>query len=324
MITKAKPMDRRLFMQSSIALLASQISLSACDDNAGTHDIRQSLSHIDKSNNGRLGLSVYSKNLSYDVLMKDNSIAFGPMRTAKERFGMCSTFKLPLAAMILRAIDQGDIKTDTRIPISESDILSYAPVTKKHLEQGYMSAIALAEAAQKTSDNTAANLLLPLIGGTDGFTQNLRALGDETSRLDRIEPTMNLVTAGEIRDTTTPHAMARLLSVILETDYLSDASRALLKQWMIDTTTGSRRVRAGLTDGGPDDWLAGNKTGTGIAPSMANIYGDIGVIWPPNQPPIYFAAYFQAEQYYDSIRPQDEKILADTGKIIAINNTNLK
>lgn len=300
-------------MQSSAAaLLASQISLSACEEIANTHDITQSLSHIDKSNNGRLGLSVYSKNLSYDILMKDNSIAFGPMRTAKERFGMCSTFKLPLAAMILRAIDQGDIKADMRIPISESDILSYAPVTKKHLEQGYMSAIALAEAAQKTSDNTAANLLLPLIGGPEGFTKNMRALGDRKTRLDRIEPSMNLVSADDVRDTTTPYEMAWTLSSIFETRYLSDASRALLKQWMIDTNTGSSRVRAGL----PDSWLAGDKTGTGIAPSMANIYGDIGVIWPPNQPPIYFAAYYQADQYYDSIRPEDEKMLAGAGKII--------
>ena len=313
MITKAKPMDRRLFMQSSAALLASHIFLTGCDKVSEIYQTAKALTHIDLNNKGRLGLSIYSKQKSFDVLLKDNLATFKMGHTTEERFGMCSTFKLPLAAMILRAIDQGDIQANTRIPITESDILSYAPITKKHLKQGYMSIIALAEAAQKTSDNTAANLLLSLIGGPEGFTQNMRTLGDKETRLDRMEPAMNLGGADEVRDTTTPYAMARALSAIFEKHYLRPASRALLKQWMIDTTSGSKRVRAGL----PADWQAGDKTGTGIAPSMANIYGDIGVIWPPNQPPIYFAAYYQADKYYDKIRPEDEAILANAGKIIA-------
>ena len=76
-----------------------------------------------------------------------------------ERFAMCSTFKLALAAMILRDAQHGRVKLDEVVHYSKKDMLSYAPVTSLHVKEG-MTVAALAEAAQVTSDNTAANLLL--------------------------------------------------------------------------------------------------------------------------------------------------------------------
>ena len=45
---------------------------------------------------------------------------------------------------------------------------------------------------------------------------------------------------------------------------------------MIDTSTGLRRVRAGL----PQDWQAGDKTGTSLWPGMKSLYVDIGFVEP--------------------------------------------
>ncbi len=128
-MTQTKPINRRLFLQSSIAaLLTSQICLTGCDAIADVYRTAKSLSHIDASNKGRLGLSVRNREKSFDVLLRDHQLILGHRKTAQERFGMCSTFKLPLAAMILRAIDQGEVKADTHIPIRKSDILSYTPI----------------------------------------------------------------------------------------------------------------------------------------------------------------------------------------------------
>jgi beta-lactamase class A len=160
---------------------------------------------------------------------------------ADERFGMCSTFKLPLAALVLQQIDQGRWQADRWVPYTQADMTAHAPVTQAHLARGGMSVVALAQAAQTTSDNTAANLLLTLIGGPAGFTAALRAAGDKVTRLDRLEPHMNLVKPGDERDTTTPVAMARTAAHWLTGDALSTASRALLIDWMVATRTGSKR-----------------------------------------------------------------------------------
>lgn len=304
-------LSKRHFVQglSIPFLLPLFSSLAACDNDP--YSLRHKISQLDIPFEGKLGLS-FKINI--------NGIPTFVDINGDERFGMCSTFKLPLAAMILHQIDQGLMAADERIAITESDILGYAPITKKHLEHGYMSLLALAEAAQRTSDNTAANLLLSHIGGPAAFTQNMRNIGDDVTRLDRLEPQLNLVPTGEVRDTTTPNAMARSLEHIFESDYLSPQSKSLLKQWMVDTETGLNRVRAGL----PKDWIAGDKTGTGIAPSMANKHNDIGVIWPPNHPPIHFAAYYEAPQHYDNMRPEDDIILKNVGNLIfKIYKTNI-
>ena len=124
-----------------------------------------------------------------------------------------------------------------------------------------MTISALAEAAQVTSDNVAANLLLARLGGPTGFTARLRELGDRQTRLDRLEPELNLVLPGDERDTTTPRAMAETASRLLTGDVLTPASREQLIDWMVKTRTGDRRIRAGL----PKDWRAGDKTGTATA-----------------------------------------------------------
>jgi beta-lactamase class A len=230
-----------------------------------------------------------------------------------ERFGMCSTFKLPLAAVILAEIDAGRMKADQWVPYGPADMVPVSPVTGPNLSKGGMPLLALAEGAQKTSDNVAANLMLRLLGGPAGFTAKLRAMGDPLTRLDRFEPDMNLVRPGEIHDTTTPEAMARLIGRALTGTVLKPASRNLLITWMADTKTGTRRIRAGL----PAGWRSGDKTGTASFPEMVNKYNDVAVVFPPGRKPIVIAAYLDATAHFEAIRPEDEAILAEVGRIVA-------
>jgi beta-lactamase class A len=62
-------------------------------------------------------------------------------------------------------------------------MLPFAPVTSQHLQEGGMTVAALAEAAQLTSDNVAANLPLGRIDGPAGVTRRLREIGDQHTRL---------------------------------------------------------------------------------------------------------------------------------------------
>lgn len=229
-----------------------------------------------------------------------------------ERFAMCSTFKLPLAAIVLREAEQGRLRLDEMLPITKADLVSFAPVTEPKVGQS-MTIAALAEAAQVTSDNTAANLLLARLGGPAAFTAALRALGDDMTRLDRTEPMLNLVKAGEVHDTTTPRAMAQTLARVLAGDGLAAASRERLIGWMRATTTGTKRLRAGL----PASWQAGDKTGTAQAAAMTDKVNDIGMAWPPGRSALAITAYFDSSRRSAETRDDDQATLAEVGRIAA-------
>jgi len=202
---------------------------------------------------------------------------------ADERFAMCSTFKLMLVAMVLERVDKGELLLSQRIAYGPADLLSYAPVTKAHVAEGGMSLGDLCAAAIELSDNTAANLLLKLIGGPAGYTARLRRLGDETTRLDRTEPTLNTNLPGDPRDTSTPDAMIDTLRKALLGHMLSAAGMICLIGWMKAATTGLGRLRAGL----PSGWTAGDKTGTGDNGAI----NDLAIAWPPHRAPILIVAY---------------------------------
>ncbi len=142
---------------------------------------------------------------------------------------------------------------------------------------------ALAAAAVKASDNAAANLLLPFVGGPAGVTSFLRGLGDPVTRLDRDEPSMNENLLGDPRDTTSPRAMVGTLRAVLVGSVLSDASRVRLTAWLQGCETGLERLRAGL----PPDWTVGDKTGTGTRSAV----NDIAIAVPPGRRAILVASY---------------------------------
>lgn len=123
---------------------------------------------------------------------------------------------------------------------------------------------------------------------------------------------MNLVKPGDVRDTTTPAAMAVTVARLLDRSYLSAASRQQLESWLVETRTGRSRLRAGL----PKDWLTGDKTGTGIAPLMPNRTNDVATVWLEDRL-FVVAAYAEADGHYEKMRPQDSAVLATVGELAA-------
>ncbi len=225
---------------------------------------------------------------------------------ASERFPMCSTFKFLAAAAVLHRVDEKQEKLTRFIPYTSADLLEYAPVTRKHVNEGGMALAALCAAAIEESDNTAANLLLQTIGGPKGFTDYARFLGDEKTRLDRLEPQLNSAVPGDDRDTTTPAAMAENLRRLLLGDALSQQSRQLLDSWLAENKTGKDLIRAGL----PNDWKTGDKTGRGSNGAI----NDIAIIRPPGKAPILLAIYFVGS----TASAQDRQTaIADVARIAA-------
>ena len=202
---------------------------------------------------------------------------------ANERFPMCSTFKWLLAAQVLSRSDSGLEHLERIVPYSTADLLEYAPITRAHVDAGGMTVSDLLAAAIQYSDNTAANLLLRDVGGPASFTAYLRRLGDPVTRLDRTEPDLNSALPGDVRDTTTPNRMVADMKTLLVGHQLGATSRELLVDWLVGTTTGNDRLRAGV----PTNWRVGDKTGTG-AHGATN---DVAIMWPSPGRPLLVAAY---------------------------------
>ena len=201
---------------------------------------------------------------------------------ADERFAFCSTFKLLAVSAILTRSRSDPALLARRIEYTAQDLVPYSPVSSQHAGEG-MTVAAICAAALQYSDNTAANLMIRLLGSPDAVTSFARSIGDTAFRLDRWETALNAAVPGDPRDTTTPAAMMSDLQRAALGDLLGPPDRERLVTWMRGCTTGLRRIRAAV----PAGWLVGDKTGSGDY-GTAN---DIAVIWPPGRAPVVLAIY---------------------------------
>jgi beta-lactamase class A len=255
-----------------------------------------SLAKLEKDCGGRLGVAVL-----------DTASGQSAGYRKDERFAMCSTFKMLLAAAVLQRIDAGKEQLDRTLPIPATISLQSSPITQEHAG-GAMTIRELAEAIITRSDNTAANLLLATIGGPSGITRFARTLGDRITRLDRTETTLNEALPGDPRDTTSPAAMVETWRKVLLGTALSQASRALLTEWLIANKTGDMRLRAGLKAG----WRVGDKTGA----NGENTTNDVAVIWPvAGGAPVLVAAYLTMCPGPETKR---NAVLAEVGRFVAL------
>lgn len=272
---------RALLLTSAGAPIVYALGACAARPSAGTAPSKasavaatnaaQALAALERASGGRLGLSAIDT-------ARDTTLGY----RASERFPFCSTFKLMLAAAVLaRSVEQPAL-LERRIRYARTDLVNYSPETGKHLDDG-MTVSELCRVTVQWSDNTAANLLIDLLGGSQAVTAFARSIGDREFRLDRRETTLNTAIPGDLRDTTTPAAMARSTRSLVLGPALPAPQQARLSDWLLGCKTGDRRIRAAA----PAGWKVGDKTGTGDY-GTAN---DVGVLWPPSEKPLVLAIY---------------------------------
>lgn len=282
--------SRRTFLLAAAALPFASAWAAARSDAASAH---LQLQQLERAFDGRLGLF---------ALNTGNGAQLGYRAT--ERFPVCSTFKVLLAAAILQRSTQTPGLMQQRIQYIKRDLVSYSPISEKHLETG-MTVAELCAAAVQYSDNTASNLLMKLLGGPAGVTAYARSIGDAEFRLDRWETDLNTAIPGDPRDTSTPEAMGRSVQRLALGDALQAPQREQLQTWLRGNTTGATRIRAGV----PSAWQVGDKTGTGD-------YGttnDIAVLWPPQRAPVVVAVYV-TQQAQDAKARND--VVASAARIV--------
>ncbi|MDN6181015.1 MAG: class A beta-lactamase [Halomonas subglaciescola] len=267
---------------------------AAAHSSQGKAQAQEQMAQLEQQHKGRIGAALM--NLSTGAVISHRG---------DERFLFNSTAKCFIAAAVLARVDSGDEKPDRCIIVSSADLGGWTPVTEKHLGQPGMTVAALCQAAVVWSDNAAANVLIASLGGPAKVTEYLRSIGDEVTRLDRMEPALNEHDhAGDERDTTTPLAMLTTLQTLLLGEALSPRSRHQLAAWMIEGKTGDNRLRAGM----PPTWLVGEKTGTN---GVGNT-NDIGIAWPGDRGAVIAVAYTYLPQATEN---QQDQVIAEIGRI---------
>jgi len=186
-------------------------------------------------------------------------------------FAMCSTFKAYLAARVLQMAQRNELAMNDTLYVDPAAVIANSPISGPKAGSS-LAFDELCRAVLQRSDNTAANMLLRVIGGPPAITEFARSIGDDRTRLDRWELELNSAIPGDPRDTSTPRALGGGIRAILTEDVLDQAHRKLLEDWMRANVTSSMRV------GLPPGWATADKTGSGDYAST----NDIGIAFAPN------------------------------------------
>jgi beta-lactamase class A len=244
-----------------------------------------------------------------------------------ERFPMQSTYKAPIAVAVLHQVDQGVLTLDQPIVIHRADLsVGWSPINKSF--QGEAMPFTIQELLQRMvgeSDNTAADVLQRTLGGPKNVQQILDGLGIKDVRIDRLEREIQLEMRGldakdfqsdwndnevlqqalsqlpesarrtalqhyfdDPRDTATPIGMCDFLVKLQTNRLLSEKSTQLLLKIMTESTTGQKRLKAGL----PAGWSVAHKTGTSA--DLLRVWpatNDVGILSTPQDEHIAIAVF---------------------------------
>lgn len=216
---------------------------------------------------------------------------------ADERFRFASSIKALAAGALLARTEPSDLE---RV-VTWSDVVDHSPVTGPATATG-LPLGEVAEAAVRLSDNTAHNVVLQELGGPAGLQEALRALGDDVTRVDRVEPELNRVSP-EGLDTGTARSLAADLRTLLLGDPLDSADRAQLRDWMSGNATGDALVRASA----PDGWSVLDKSG-----GAGGLRNDLAVVERPGAAPIVIAVLTERT---DPTLPYDDALVARAASV---------
>jgi len=267
-------------------------------------------------------------------------------RLGTQHFPMQSVFKLPLGVVVLAAVHRGELSLTDTVRLTSADLSPpFSPISANFPGRQTFTVNELLVAAAGESDNTAADVLMRLVGGPAAVTGFLTAKGVHDLRVDRYEREFQLELNGmppfqsawakesvflarlnevpaehrrqatqryldDPRDTSTPLAAVDFLTKLSRAELLPIELTGTLMRIATETTTGPRRIKAGLPTGA----ILTHKTGSarpdlGLNPAI----NDIGIVALPNGRRLAIAIFLSASTlpYSDA-----ESLLADVTRAV--------
>ncbi|MBD2776455.1 class A beta-lactamase [Iningainema tapete] len=277
--------------------------------------------------NGKVGIGVLNLNTGESGFIN-----------GKQRFPMQSVYKLPSAIAVLKLVDEGKISLEQAVTITPQEFALGSSPIKKEIKgnSAQFTVQYLLNLSVGISDNTAADALVRLVGGTQQVNVILGKLKIRDVRVDRLEQQLQPESVGmtnfrpeladekkfaaaeqkiparvkkaalekylrDPRDTATPEGIVDMLQKLQSNKLLSQNSTALLLKIMTDSPTGQKRLKAGL----PKNWSIAHKTGTGADVLGRNTAtNDVGIISSPEGTKVALAVFIAGSQAALNVREQ--------------------
>lgn len=197
-----------------------------------------------------------------------------------ETFQMASVFKLPVAIAVLDGVEKGTLRFDREVEVKESDRMEVGPIYDAWKPGMRVTVARMVDVMLVDSDNTAADLLIRLLGGPAAVERTLLAKGvpgvrvslDERGLGAAMKKNLDAIERGA-QNGTSPDAMAGLLVRLFRGELLSRVSTDRILDSMRRCATSGRRFRAGLPRGAE----VFDKTGT-----MRLSSNDVGILTLPD------------------------------------------
>ena len=262
-----------------------------------------------------------------------------------------SVSKLWVALTLMDQVDRHLRTLDDPVLITRNDLtVFHQPLAALVTDAGYTTTLReLLTLAMTKSDNLANDSILRTVGGPDAVRATLAAKGLDGIRFGPGERLLQAGTAGltwrqdmslgrrfyqerdrlspEQRraaldqyfadpvDGATPSGISNALLRLAQGDLLSPASTQTLMALMSDSTTGKRRLRAGV----PDGWRFGHKTGTGQDLGSRTVgYNDVCYLIAPDG-----TIYTVAVMIGSTMRPVADRmaLMQNIATAVTLNHT---
>lgn len=335
--SSSQQLEQQIHQTSPLADGMMKVSAVVTTGQPNTSLFQQRLQNLDISAaQGRVGIGVLDLNNGQSWFLN-----------GKQRFPMQSVYKLPSGIAVLKQVDEGKISLRQLVTIMRQDLApGSSPIIKEF--RGDRVQIPLRNVLERSvgiSDNTAADALVRLLGGTKQVNAILRKLQIRNISVDRLEQQLQPQSVGlknfqpeladeqkykeavekipdrdkkaalekylrDSRDTATPEAMVDLLARLRSNQLLSENSTALLLKIMTDSPTGQKRLKAGL----PNNWSIAHKTGTGADVLGINTAtNDVGIASSPDGKRVAIAVFIAGSKAPLEVR---EKVMSDIASAV--------
>ncbi len=208
-----------------------------------------------------------------------------------EKFPMQSVFKLHLAMLVLHQVDEGKLDLNQLVTVKRAEVLqnTWSPLMKQY--QGNEFSVPVQQLLQYSvshSDNVACDLLFELVGGPAALHSYVQSIGIKETEVVANEAQMHADDQVQYKNWTSMKGAVQILQKFEQKKLLSKNSHALLWRWMVETTTGPKRLKGLL----PSDTIVAHKTGySGIRAGKTAATNDIGVIVLPDGRPLLVAVF---------------------------------
>ena len=228
-----------------------------------------------------------------------------------KQFPMQSVYKFPIAMAVLDKVDKGELGIEQSVRVDRSEFIpeaGHSPIREKFPDGVDITVRDLIRYNVAESDGTACDVLLRLLGGTENADRYIHKLGVNDIAISTTEMVQVADDSIQYRNWATPKSMTKLLQIFYTANVLSDKSKTLLLNDMIESTPGAKRLKGLL----PSGTIVAHKTGTaGTFNGLTRATNDAGIITLPNGNHLAITVFISDS--YDS-HSERELVIAQVAK----------